>query len=83
MYCGFSWLSYYNQSPDWIKAFWVLSLPGFVAFMSTLALWFILSIRRLRLEERRLALGSALPSSGPAQKPGTAEGGDGAAAAAG
>lgn len=54
MYCGFSWVSYYNQSPDWVKALWVLSLPLFIASMSALALWFVLSVKRLRLEQMRL-----------------------------
>lgn len=81
MYCGFSWLIYYNQSPDWIKALWVLSLPGFVAFMSALALWFILSVRRIRLEERRLEVVRALPASRPDAISATAEGEEAASAA--
>lgn len=55
MYCGFSWLNYYNQSPDWIKALWVLSIPAFVGFMSWLGVWFYLSLKALKLRERSMA----------------------------
>ncbi len=65
MDCGFSWLNSYYQSPDWVKALWVLSLPSFVLALSALGLWFFLSWKRLRLEERRLGLEGAkvLPSA--------------------
>lgn len=48
MYCGFSIISYYEASPDWIKAVWVLSLPFFVVGMTGLILHHRVAMRRLR-----------------------------------
>lgn len=56
MACGSSWLNSYYQSPDWVKAMWVIGLPAFVVALTALGLWFFLSLKRLRLEERRMGL---------------------------
>lgn len=47
MECGISIISYYNQSPDWVKAVWVLSAPAFILGMSGLILWYRVAMRRL------------------------------------
>lgn len=48
MYCGFSIISDYEASPDWIKAVWVLSLPFFMVGMTGLVLHHRVAMHRLR-----------------------------------
>ncbi len=58
MECGFSIISYYSQSPDWVKAVWVLSAPAFTLGMTAVILWYRVAMRRLD----RSAVSSTLDS---------------------
>ena len=44
-------LNVYEQSPDWVKAVWVLSLPGFIVAMSWITAHYTVALLRLRRRE--------------------------------
>ena len=44
----FSALTFYEQSPDWVKAVWVLSLPAFIVAMSWIVAHYGVAVLRLR-----------------------------------
>ena len=47
-------LDFYRESPDWVKAVWVLSLPAFFLGMSWIAAHYGVALRRMRVSEKRL-----------------------------
>ena len=50
-------LNFYEQSPDWVKAVWVLSLPAFIVCMSWIAAHYTVAVLRLRRRETADARG--------------------------
>ena len=44
-------LDFYQQSPDWVKAVWVLSLPAFIVAMSWIVAHYGVAVLRLRRRE--------------------------------
>lgn len=40
-------LEIYRESPDWVKALWVLSIPAFIAAITGMVLWYRVETQRI------------------------------------
>lgn len=45
-----SLIDFYSQSPDWIKVFWVASVPGFLLGLTAIVLWYRVQMARIRAD---------------------------------